>query len=168
MALSPEERGARIRDGLRKARKEGKELGGLSAGLAEKNSKAHLDALLMALDFKEIIHQGQEKTLSELGKDLYASGCRTLKGDCPSPEMVRRIRANLLEAEELLKDGNIVHVWSPGLVIYDSIKEHNECALRWCFKVARKERGPAFAERLIAPWLHSEEAPWIRATLDSF
>lgn len=92
----------------------------------------------MALDFKEIIHQGQNKTLSELGQDLYVSGCRTLKGGSPSPEMVRRMRAYPLKAEELLKDGIIDHVWSPGLVIYDSIKEHNECTLRWCYKVARK------------------------------
>jgi hypothetical protein len=59
--ISPEEHAARIREGLRKAKKKGKHLGGISLGLEIHNEDSHWNALQIALDFKQVLKEGKKK-----------------------------------------------------------------------------------------------------------
>jgi hypothetical protein len=95
---SPEDRGQKIREGLRRAVQRGRVLGGLRQAREQENQQIHLQALRQALDYRDTLDMGREKSLSALSRDLFAAGCATSKGKPLTPEMVRRLRARLEEA----------------------------------------------------------------------
>lgn len=165
---SPEDRGQQIRQGLRRAVQGGRVLGGLRPARDEENQRIHLQALQQALDYRDVLEAGREKSLSALSQDLFAAGCATSKGRPLTPEMVRRLRARLEEAllaiaRGELEDNSIDWDSLPG--VRTAIQQRNRLSLVWHLKMIRKEQGHAFADQVVRALLGSEHAAWVRDAL---
>ena len=165
---SPEDHGQRVRQGLRRAVQGGRVLGGLRPSRDQENKRVHLQALQQALDYRDVIERGREKSLSALGRDLFAAGCSTSKGQPLTPQMVRRLRSRLEEASLAiargeLKDNSADWKALPG--IRTAIQQRNTVSLAWHLKMIRKEKGDTFADRVVRSLMGSEHATWVRAAL---
>lgn len=165
---SPEDHGAKVRQGLRRARLAGVALGGLRPARAQANQQAHAEALQEALSYRDILVAGRAKSLTALSRDLFAAGHQTSTGRPWSPEMVRRLRARFQEALQAMAAGSMEDEWTdwrPEQEIRLAVSEGNALALRWHLRMARKEYGDEFADWLIQPWLCSDHAGWFRIAL---
>lgn len=166
--LAPEEHGASIRRGLRRAAANGVSLGGIRPAREAENLKSHDQAVTKALMYREVLEQGEGKSLSALGQDLFAAGCRTSSGKRLTPEMVRRMRVRLQEAkqtpvEECLDAGFLG--WDPPDALRKAIRGRNRDEFLWYLKMVRKELGDSTAERLMQRFLLSKHASWVRVAL---
>lgn len=167
---SPEGHGTRVRQGLRRARRDGVALGGLRPARRLANGLAHAEALQVALTYRDVLMAGEGKSLAALSRDLFAAGCCTGSGRPLSPEMVRRLRARLVEALRAVAAGTLEDEsaeWQPDYEISVAIHQRNAVAFRWLLTMARKEYGDAMADRLLRPWMHSDHAAWVREVLDA-
>ncbi len=163
----PEDRGQQIRQGLRRALQGGRVLGGLRPARDQDNQRIHLEALQQALDYRGVLEAGRGKSLSALSQDLFVTGCATSKGKPLTPEMVRRLRARLEEALLALASGDL-EVNSTDcsplleLGISQAIKQRNRVSLVWHLRMIRKEKGDAYADRVMRSLMGSEHAAWVR------
>jgi|APCry1669189000_1035189.scaffolds.fasta_scaffold34804_1 hypothetical protein len=183
---SPEDRGQKIREGLRRAVQRGRVLGGLRQAREQENQQIHLQALRQALDYRDTLDMGREKSLSALSRDLFAAGCATSKGKPLTPEMVRRLRARLEEALLAMARGELQDNsadwnalpeirtaiqqrnsanWNALPGISTAIQQRNGYMLVWHLKMIRKEKGATFADRVVRSLMGSEHAPWVRDAL---
>jgi hypothetical protein len=103
----PEGHGARVRQGLRRAVQQGAVLGGLRPATERSNTAAHEEALRRAMDYRDVLEAGRDKTLSALSRDLFEAGCCTRSGKPLTPEMVRRLRNRLEEARRAIEAGDL-------------------------------------------------------------
>jgi hypothetical protein len=127
-----------------------------------------MQALQQALNCRQVLEAGHGKSLAALSRDLFDAGFQTSAGRPLTPEMVRRMRSRLEEAKLALADGELDEEsceWRPADEIKGAILARNAVALRWFLKMARKELGDAFADRLLLKWLRTEHAPWIQGVL---
>ncbi|MFN5193008.1 MAG: hypothetical protein ACK5E6_01085 [Cyanobacteriota bacterium] len=165
---SVDDHGQRVRQGLRRAAQGGSKLGGLRPATDRSNRKAHMAALQEALRYRKVLEAGRDKSLSALSRDLFAAGCRSGSGKPLTPEMVRRLRARLEEAKLAIADGVLegeLCSWDPVWALTDEARKGNASLFLWYLRMARKDCGEAFANRLIEQLLRSEHADWVRATL---
>ena len=165
---SPEDRGQKIREGLRRAVQRGRVLGGLRPAREQENQQIHLQALRQALDYRDTLDMGREKSLSALSRDLFAAGCATSKGKPLTPEMVRRLRARLEEALLAMARGELQDNsadWNALPGIGTAIQQRNGYMLVWHLKMIRKEKGATFADRVVRSLMGSEHAAWARDAL---
>ena len=166
--LSSEEHGNRVRQGLRRAALRGSALGGLRQATERNNAAAHADALQRALEYRDVLEAGRNKSLSSLSRDLFEAGCRTGSGKPLNPEMVRRLRSRFDEAMRAIAAGGLedqLSEWQPFEVLRASARKKNDLAFHWLLKMARKEYGGPFADRLLQRLLVSDQAEWVRNTL---
>jgi hypothetical protein len=166
--FSPEEHGGRVRQGLRRAVLQGAALGGLRPATEQKNAAAHAKALRQAMDYRAVLEAGRDKSLSALSRDLFAAGCRTGSGKPLSSEMVRRLRVRLDEAQLAIAAGDLEGEWAewqPFRELRAAAREKNDLAFHWLLKMARKEYGSPFVDRLLQRLLVSDQAEWVRAAL---
>ncbi len=96
-----------IRQGLRQALRKGTVLGGLRPATKQRNTAAHVEALRQAMNYRDVLEAGCDKSLSALSRDLFEAGCCTRTGKTLTPEMVRRIRIRLQEAGEAVAVGDL-------------------------------------------------------------
>ncbi len=165
---SPEDRGQQIRQGLRRALQAGRALGGLRAARGQENKRIHLQALQQALDYRDVLDVGREKSLSALSRDLFAAGCATSEGKPLTPEMVRRLRARLEEALVAIARGELEDNsadWNALPGIMTAIQQRNRVSLVWHLQMIRKEKGDTFADRVVLSLMASEHAAWVRDAL---
>ena len=165
---SPKDRGQKIREGLRRAVQRGRVLGGLRPARQQDNQQIHLQALRQALDYRDTLDMGREKSLSALSRDLFAAGCATSKGKPLTPEMVRRLRARLEEALLAMARGELQDNsadWNALPGISTAIQQRNGYMLVWHLKMIRKEKGATFADRVVRSLMGSEHAAWARDAL---
>lgn len=166
--FSSEEHGNRVRQGLRRAVLRGSAIGGLRPAAERNNAAAHADALRRALEFREVLEAGRDKSLSALSLDLFEAGCRTGSGKSLNPEMVRRLRARLDEAKLAIAAGDLDDEWAewqPFEELRAAARDKNDIAFYWFLKAARREYGGPFADRLLQRLLMSDQAEWVRAAL---
>ncbi|MCP9829278.1 hypothetical protein KBZ19_12360 [Synechococcus sp. L2F] len=166
---SPEEHGDRIRRGLRQALQRGAVLGGLRPARDQENQRSHSHALLRALANRKILEDGHGKSLGAVSQELFDAGCRTKAGKPLTPEMVRRMRVRLEEAKLAFADETLDDEscgWFPAEAISEAVQARNGVALRWLLKMARKEYGDPFTERLRQTLLNSEHANWVSTALE--
>ncbi|MDM7953900.1 MAG: hypothetical protein QUV07_11900 [Cyanobium sp. CZS 25K] len=166
----PEDHGQRIRQGLRRAVKSGRVLGGLRPARDQENKRMHLEALEEALDYRDVIERGREKSLSALSRDLFAAGCVTSKGKPLTPGMVRRLRARLEEALLAIDSGDLEDNssdWNARLLdgINEAVQQRNRVSLVWHLRMIRKEQGETVAYRVVRSLMGSEHAAWVRDVL---
>jgi hypothetical protein len=164
----PEQHGERVRQGLRRALQQGAVLGGLRRATEQKNAAAHAGALQRALEYRDVLEAGRDKSLSALSRDLFEAGCCTRAGKPLTPEMVRRLRARLDEARQAIEAGGWEDEWAEWLPFEElraAAGEKNDVAFRWFLKMARKEYGDPFADRLLQRLLASDHSAWVRAVL---
>jgi hypothetical protein len=90
----------RIRQGLRRAVQQGAVLGGLRPATERSNTAAHEEALRQAMDYRDVLEAGCDKSLSALSRDLFEAGCCTRSGKPLTTEMVRRLRNRLEKAKQ--------------------------------------------------------------------
>jgi hypothetical protein len=109
---SSDDHGQRVREGLRRALKGGKTLGGLRPARSEENKRIHLQALKQALEYRDVIERGHDKSLSALSRDLFEAGCCTRSDKPLTPEMVRRLRIRLEEAKQAIEAGDLEDEWA--------------------------------------------------------
>jgi hypothetical protein len=102
-----EDHGQRIRQGLRRAVQQGAVLGGLRPATERNNTAAHEEALRQAMDYRDVLEAGCDKSLSALSRDLFEAGCCTGSGKPLTPEMVRRLRNRLDEARRAIEAGDL-------------------------------------------------------------
>ena len=183
---SPEDHGAKVRQGLRHALRRGASLGGLRPERERRNRVSHLETLQQALGYRKVLETGGGKSLAALSRDLFDAGCRTAAGGPLPPVMVRRMRARMDEAllalaaaaledessdwepENEPSDGGQESEpsgWDPENEINLAAGQRNEVALRWHLKTCRKECGDVFTDRLMRGVLASEYGNWVRAAL---
>jgi hypothetical protein len=165
---SPEDRGQQIRQGLRRAVRGGRVLGGLRPARDQENQRIHLQALQQALDYCDVLDVGREKSLSALSRDLFAAGCATSEGKPLTPEMVRRLRARLEEALLAMARGELQDTsayWNALPGIRTAIQQRNRLMLVWHLQMIRKEKGDTFADRVVRSLMGSEHAAWVRDAL---
>lgn len=163
-----DDHGARVRQGLRRAAQGGARLGGLRPATDQSNRQAHAAALQHALAYRKILEAGRDKSLSALSRDLLAAGCCSGSGKPLTPEMVRRLRSRLEEAKLSIADGVLTGElcdWDPVRACTNEARMRNTSSFLWCLRMARKDCGEAFSDRLIEQLLRSEHADWVRATL---
>lgn len=158
-------RGAGASRSPRKARKGGTDVGGLSAGLLQRNIDAQMYALQAALEFRYVLEDGEDKTLAALAEDLFTAGCRTKGGKPITPKMVERMRNRLVKAKEILAQEPDFHTWSPLYECWKASRQKNQFALRWILGMARKERGASFVDDLERMLLNSEHGAWVEAAM---
>jgi hypothetical protein len=168
--LSRDEHGARIRKGLRKARKNNKDLGGERPATWERNQSAHLQALQRALLYRKVLEAGYSKTLVALSLDLFDAGCKTDSGKPISVQLVwlmknRLEEAKLAFADALLEDPSCE--WDPEKAIREAIQQRDAPKLHRCFAMVAEEWGDAVAARLRLTVLRFEgHSPWVRSELE--
>jgi hypothetical protein len=92
---------------LRRAVQQGAVLGGLRPATERSNTAAHEEALRQAMDYRDVLEAGCDKSLSALSRDLFEAGCCTRSGKPLTPEMVRRLRNRLEEARRAIKAGDL-------------------------------------------------------------
>jgi len=102
-----EDHGQRIRQGLRRAVQQGAVLGGLRPATERSNTAAHEEALRQAMDYRDVLEAGCDKSLSALSRDLFEAGCCTRSGKPLTPEMVRRLRKRLEEVRRAIEAGDL-------------------------------------------------------------
>lgn len=107
MCKPTEDHGQRIRQGLRRAVQQGAVLGGLRPATERSNTAAHEEALRQAMDYRDVLEAGCDKSLSALSRDLFEAGCCTRSGKPFTPEMVRRLRNRLEEARRANQAGDL-------------------------------------------------------------
>ena len=167
--LSPEDdRGRKIRKGLRRAVQRGRVLGGLRPARKRENQRIHLEALRQALFFSDVLDVGREKTLAALSRDLFAAGCATSEGKPLTPQMVKRLRTRLEEAVLAMARGELqdnAADWHALPGIRKAIQQRNRLMLVWLLKMARKDKGATFADGVLRSLLGSEHAAWVRDAL---
>jgi hypothetical protein len=120
------------------------------------------------MDYRDVLEAGRDKSLSALSRDIFEAGCRTGKGNPLTPEMVRRLRARLDEARQAIEAGDMEDEWAewrPFEELRAAAWEKNDVAFRWFLKMARKEYGDPFTDRLLQRLLASGQAEWVRTTL---
>jgi hypothetical protein len=157
--LSSDERGQRIRFGLREARRRGQALGGRRPGREALNRAAHCDALERAFAYREVLDAGATKTLSALSQDLFQAGCTTATGKPLNCKMVSRLRERLAECR---RPGS-------GEVAVDlsaAVKDRNALSFRWLYELLKRKVGEGRATELCIFWPDPEEAEWLRDVLD--
>ncbi len=166
----PEDHGQRIRQGLRRAVKSGRVLGGLRPARDQENKRRHREALREALLYRDVIERGREKSLSALSRDLFAAGCVTSKGKPLTPGMVRRLRARLEEAllandSRDLEDSS--SDWNARLLdgFNQAVQQRNRVSFMWHLRMISKKRGETFAYREVWSLMGSEDAAWVRDVL---
>ena len=98
---------ARVRQGLRRAARRGAVLGGLRPAIERSNTAAHEEALRQAMNYRDVLEAGCDKSLSALSRDLFEAGCCTRSGKPLTPEMVRRLRNRLEEARRAIEAGDL-------------------------------------------------------------
>lgn len=166
--FSPEEHGQRVRQGLRRAVQQGAALGGLRPATERNNATAHADALQRVLEYRDVLEAGRGKSLSALSRDLFEAGCRTGSGKPLTPEMVRRLRTRIDEARLAIAAGDLEAEWpewQPFEELQVAAHKKNDLAFRWLLRMARKEHGDPFADRLLQRLMASDQADWVRAVL---
>ncbi len=164
----PGDHGQRVRQGLRRARQGGKDLGGLRPARDQENKRIHLQALQQALGYRHVLEAGRDKSLSELSRDLLAAGCVDSNGKALTAEMVRRLRSRLKEALLAIASGELEDNsidWDLLPEIRTAIQQRNRISLVWHLKMIRKDQGHAFADQLVRVLLGSEHAAWVRDAL---
>ena len=160
--------GERIRQGLRRAARQGAVLGGLRPATEQHNTAAHAEALRQAMDYRDVLEAGHDKSLSALSRDLFEAGCCTRSGKPLTPEMVRRLRIRLEEAKQAIEAGDLQDEWAEWLpfeALMTALLQKNDLAFRWLLKMARKEYGDPFADRLLQRLLASDHVEWVRTYL---
>jgi hypothetical protein len=98
---------ARVRQGLRRAARRGAVLGGLRPAIERSNTAAHEETLRQAMNYRDVLEAGCDKSLSALSRDLFEAGCCTRSGKPLTPEMVRRLRNRLEEARRAIEAGDL-------------------------------------------------------------
>ncbi len=160
--------GERIRQGLRRAARQGAVLGGLRPAAKEHNTAAHAEALRQAMDWRDVLEAGHDKSLSALSRDLFEAGCCTRSDKPLTPEMVRRLRIRLEEAKQAIEAGELEDEWAEWLpfeALKTALIQENDLAFRWLLKMARKEYGDPFADGLLQRLLEFDHAEWVRTSL---
>jgi hypothetical protein len=120
------------------------------------------------MDYRDVLEAGHDKSLSALSRDLFEAGCCTRSGKPLTPEMVRRLRIRLGEAKHAIEAGDLEDEWAewqPFWALQTALLQKNDLAFRWLLKMARKEYGDPFADRLLQRLLEFDHAEWARTSL---
>jgi hypothetical protein len=120
------------------------------------------------MDYRDVLEAGHDKSLSALSRDLFEAGCCTRSGKPLTPEMVRRLRIRLEEAKQAIEAGDLQDEWAEWLpfeALMTALLQKNDLAFRWLLKMARKEYGDPFADRLLQRLLASDHVEWVRTYL---